>query len=48
MPHYYLGYLYKERGQKAKAVAEFKRFLQLRPEADEKKDIEAEIEDIGG
>jgi tetratricopeptide (TPR) repeat protein len=48
MPHYYLGYLYKERGQKAKAVAEFKRFLQLRPDADEKKDIEAEIEDMGG
>jgi tetratricopeptide (TPR) repeat protein len=48
MPHYYLGYLYKERGQKAKAVAEFKRFLALKPDADEKKDIEAEIEDLGG
>ncbi len=48
MPHYYLGYMCKERGQKARAVAEFKRFLQLKPEADEKKDIEAEIEDLSG
>jgi predicted Zn finger-like uncharacterized protein len=48
MPHYYLGYLYKERGQKAKAAAEFRRFLELKPDADEKKDIEAEIEDLGG
>jgi cytochrome c-type biogenesis protein CcmH/NrfG len=48
MPHYYLGYLYKERGQKAKAAAEFKRFLALKPEADERKDIEAEIEDLAG
>jgi cellulose synthase operon protein C len=48
MPHYYLGYAYKERGQKAKAVAEFKKFLEIRPDAPEKKDIEAEIEDLGG
>ncbi|HET7825320.1 MAG TPA: tetratricopeptide repeat protein, partial [Anaeromyxobacter sp.] len=48
MPHYYLGYLYKERNQKARAVQEFKRYLELRPEAEEKKDIEAEIEDLGG
>ncbi|HEX9306057.1 MAG TPA: tetratricopeptide repeat protein [Anaeromyxobacter sp.] len=48
MPHYYLGYMYKERAQKARAVAEFRRFLQLKPEADEKKDIEAEIEDLSG
>jgi tetratricopeptide (TPR) repeat protein len=48
MPHYYLGYLYKERGQRSKAVAEFRRFLELKPDADEKKDIEGEIEDLGG
>jgi cytochrome c-type biogenesis protein CcmH/NrfG len=48
MPHYYLGFAYKERGQKARAVAEFKKFLELKPDADEKKDIEAEIEDLGG
>ena len=48
MPHYYLGYMYKDRGLKARAVAEFRRFLELKPDADEKKDIEAEIEDLGG
>jgi len=48
MPHYYLGYLYKERNQKARAAQEFNRFLALKPDADERKDIEAEIEDLGG
>jgi cytochrome c-type biogenesis protein CcmH/NrfG len=48
MPHYYLGFAYKERGQKQKAIAEFKAFLRLKPDADEKKDIEVEIEDLGG
>jgi tetratricopeptide (TPR) repeat protein len=48
MPHYYLGYLYKEKNQKAKAVQEFRKYLALRPDAEEKKDIEAEIEDLGG
>jgi tetratricopeptide (TPR) repeat protein len=48
MPHYYLGFAYKERGLKARAIAEFKRFLELKPDADEKRDIEAEIEDLGG
>jgi len=47
MPHYYLGYLYKERNQKAKAIQEFKKYLQLRPDAEERKDIEVEIEDLG-
>ncbi len=48
MPHYFLGYLYKEKGQKARAADEFKRFLKMKPEADEKKDIEAEVEDLTG
>jgi tetratricopeptide (TPR) repeat protein len=48
MPHYYLGYLYKERNQRARAIQEFKRYLELRPDAEEKKDIESEIEDLGG
>jgi predicted Zn finger-like uncharacterized protein len=48
MPHYYLGYAYKQRNQKAKAVEEFRKFLQRKPDAPEKKDIEAEIEDLGG
>ena len=46
MPHYYLGYAYKERGQKAKAVQEFRSFLARKPDAPEKADIEAEIEDL--
>ncbi len=46
MPHYYLGYMYKERGQRQRAKAEFKAFLRLKPDADERKDIEAEIEDL--
>jgi tetratricopeptide (TPR) repeat protein len=48
MPHYYLGYAYKERGQRRRAVEEFKAFLALRPDALEKADILAEIEDLGG
>ncbi|HTN51367.1 MAG TPA: tetratricopeptide repeat protein, partial [Anaeromyxobacter sp.] len=48
MPHYYLGYAYKERGQRARAIEEFKAFLALKPDAAERKDIEAEIEDLGG
>jgi cytochrome c-type biogenesis protein CcmH/NrfG len=48
MPYYFLGYAYKERGQRQRAVQAFKRFLELKPDADERKDIEAEIEDLGG
>ncbi|WP_408628793.1 tetratricopeptide repeat protein [Anaeromyxobacter soli] len=48
MPHYYLGYLYKERGERRRAIEEFKAFLALRPDAEERKDIEGEIEDLGG
>jgi predicted Zn finger-like uncharacterized protein len=48
MPNYYLGYIYKQRNQRAKATQAFKRFLALKPDAPERKDIEAEIEDLGG
>jgi cytochrome c-type biogenesis protein CcmH/NrfG len=48
MPHYYLGFAYKERGQRARAIVAFKTFLQKKPDAEERKDIEAEIEDLGG
>jgi tetratricopeptide (TPR) repeat protein len=48
MPHYYLAYAYKERGQKSRAVQEFKKFLEKKPDAPEKKDIEKEIEDLAG
>jgi tetratricopeptide (TPR) repeat protein len=47
MPHYYLAYMYKERNR-ARAVEEFKKYLALKPDAEERRDIEAEIEDLGG
>jgi len=48
MPHYYLGFTHKERGRKAQAVASFRTYLQLKPDAEDRKDIEREIEDLGG
>jgi tetratricopeptide (TPR) repeat protein len=48
MPYYFLGFAYKDRGQKAKAVHLFKQYLVKRPDAEDKKDILQEIEDLGG
>ena len=48
MPYYYLGFAYKDRGQRAKAVQLFKQYLVKRPDAEDKQDIELEIEDLGG
>jgi cellulose synthase operon protein C len=48
MPHYYLGYAYKEKGARARAVSEFKAYLALKPDADDRDDIRREIEDLGG
>jgi Tfp pilus assembly protein PilF len=48
MPHLYLGYWHKDRGEKAAAVQEFRKYLAMRPDADDKKDVEREIEDLGG
>lgn len=48
MPHYYLGHAYKERRQRSRAIQEFRAYLKLRPDADDRKDIEQEIEDLGG
>jgi predicted Zn-dependent protease len=48
MPHYYLGYAYKEKGLRARAVTEFKAYLSLKPDADDRDDIRREIEDMGG
>ena len=48
MPHVYLGYWAKEQGQKARAVQEFRKYLAMRPDADDRKDVEREIEDLGG
>jgi cellulose synthase operon protein C len=47
-PHLYLGYWHKERGQKAQAVQEFRRYLAEAPDAPDRKDVEREIEDLGG
>ena len=47
MPHLYLGYWYKERGQKSQAVQAFRQYLSERPDADDRKDVEREIEDLG-
>jgi tetratricopeptide (TPR) repeat protein len=48
MPHYYLGFAYKERGQRARAIQAFRAYLAAKPDAEDKKDIEREIEDLGG
>ncbi|HYQ80304.1 MAG TPA: tetratricopeptide repeat protein, partial [Anaeromyxobacteraceae bacterium] len=48
MTFYYLGYLYKERGQRQKAVQAFRAYLKLKPDAEERKDVQQEIEDLGG
>jgi tetratricopeptide (TPR) repeat protein len=48
MPHYYLGFAYKDRNQGAKAIAAFREYLRARPDAEDRKDIEREIEDLGG
>ena len=48
MPHYYLGFAYKERGQQARAIQAFRAYLGAKPDAEDRKDIEREIEDLGG
>jgi tetratricopeptide (TPR) repeat protein len=48
MTFYYLGYLYKDRGQRSRAVQAFRTYLKLKPDADERKDVQQEIEDLGG
>ena len=48
MPHYYLGYAYKERGAKARAVQAFKTYLAVKPDAEDRADVEREIEYLGG
>jgi tetratricopeptide (TPR) repeat protein len=48
MPFYYLGYYHKQRGDRRQAVQSFKAYLKARPDAEDRKDIEAEIEYLGG
>lgn len=48
MSHYYLGFAYKDRGERARAVQEFRAYLRGKPDAEDRKDVEREIEDLGG
>ncbi len=46
MPWYYLGYLYKERRQRGEAITAFTRYLEKKPDAADKREIEDEIYDL--
>ncbi|HLL53106.1 MAG TPA: tetratricopeptide repeat protein, partial [Myxococcaceae bacterium] len=46
MPYYYLGYLYKEKGKRREAVTAFKAYLERKPNAEDKREIEDEIFDL--
>ncbi|HTP27760.1 MAG TPA: tetratricopeptide repeat protein [Anaeromyxobacteraceae bacterium] len=48
MSHYYLGFAYKERGERARAIEAFRAYLKGKPDADDRRDIESEIGDLGG
>jgi predicted Zn finger-like uncharacterized protein len=41
--HYYLGFAYKDKFKKKEAVAAFRKYLELKPDAEDKRDIEDEI-----
>jgi predicted Zn finger-like uncharacterized protein len=45
-PYYYLGFAYKERNKRKDAITAFKEYLERKPEAADKKDIEDEIYDL--
>ena len=45
---YYLGFAYKDRNQRAKAIEAFRTYLEKKPDADDRQDIEREIEDLSG
>ena len=44
MPHYYLGYVYKAGRRNRQAISEFRRYLQLRPDAPDADDVREEID----
>lgn len=46
MPFYYLGFAYKERNKRRDAVEAFKDYLRLKPDAEDKKEIQDEIFDL--
>jgi predicted Zn finger-like uncharacterized protein len=43
MPHYYLGYAYKDKNKRKDAAAAFRKYLELKPDAEDKREIEDEI-----
>jgi predicted Zn finger-like uncharacterized protein len=43
MPHYYLGYAYKDKNKRKDAAAAFRKYLELKPDAEDKGEIEDEI-----
>jgi cytochrome c-type biogenesis protein CcmH/NrfG len=46
MSHYYLGFAYKDQHQRARAVEHFRAYLAKRPDAEDRTDIEREIDDL--
>ncbi len=46
MPWYFLGFLHKERRQRPQAISAFQRYLELRPDAPDAKEIDLEIYDL--
>lgn len=44
MPHYYLGHVYKASNNVKGAIAEFRKYLQLRPDAPDAEEVKDEIE----
>jgi Flp pilus assembly protein TadD len=48
MAWYYLGFAYKDRNQRAKSIEAFRTYLAKKRDADDRVDIEREIEDLGG
>jgi predicted Zn finger-like uncharacterized protein len=48
LPHYYLGYAFKAQGKNSLAKAEFRRYLELRPDAPDADEVRDEIDYMGG
>jgi predicted Zn finger-like uncharacterized protein len=44
MPHYYLGHIFKAHGGNKKAYSEFRKYLQLRPDAPDTDEVKEEME----
>ncbi len=48
MPHYYLGYIFKAQSKNKLAKAEFRRYLELKPDAPDADEVREEMEYLGG